>query len=144
MNVLRDTDNGRLYKLANKYQVSPGLFEFNFNVMYTGDQNSYPRGSCVGNIPQTGSTSSTQLPTTSTTTRRPTTTTPRGSTSTPRTTANTAHNYGLILQKSILFYEAQQSGDLPPGHRVAWRGDSALNDAGIHGEDLSGGWYDGG
>ena len=45
--------------------------------------------------------------------------------------------------KSILFYEAQRSGKLPANNRIPWRGDSALNDAGNNGEDLTGGWYDG-
>ena len=45
--------------------------------------------------------------------------------------------------KSILFYEAQRSGDLPNDNRVSWRGDSALSDTGEFGEDLTGGWYDG-
>ena len=45
--------------------------------------------------------------------------------------------------KSILFYEAQRSGDLPDDNRVSWRGDSALGDSGDSEEDLTGGWYDG-
>ena len=34
-------------------------------------------------------------------------------------------NYGEALQKSLFFYEAQRSGDLPTTNRVNWRGDSA-------------------
>jgi hypothetical protein len=49
-----------------------------------------------------------------------------------------------VLHKSILFYEAQRSGRLPANNRVPWRGDSALGDQGIDGEDLTGGWYDAG
>lgn len=45
--------------------------------------------------------------------------------------------------KSILFYEAQRSGKLPPDNRIPWRADSALHDRGDNGEDLTGGWYDG-
>ncbi|XP_046564701.1 endoglucanase 4-like [Haliotis rubra] len=56
----------------------------------------------------------------------------------------TKYNYGEILMKSILFYEAQRSGKLPPDNRIPWRGDSALNDKGANGEDLTGGWYDAG
>jgi hypothetical protein len=48
-----------------------------------------------------------------------------------------------VLEKSILFYEAQRSGKLPPSNRIPWRGDSALQDMGDNGEDLTGGWYDG-
>nr|QFE31800.1 GH9 cellulase [uncultured bacterium] len=53
-------------------------------------------------------------------------------------------NYAEALQKAILFYEAQQSGPLPPWNRVIWRGDSALNDGSDNGIDLTGGWYDAG
>jgi hypothetical protein len=53
-------------------------------------------------------------------------------------------NYGEALQKSIYFYEAQQSGKLPTWNRVSWRGDSALADGTDQGLDLTGGWYDAG
>ncbi|MCG5216972.1 glycoside hydrolase family 9 protein [Streptosporangium soli] len=62
----------------------------------------------------------------------------------PPAQAAPAFNYGEALQKSIWFYEAQQSGDLPSWNRVGWRGDSALNDGGDVGVDLTGGWYDAG
>ncbi|WP_428961283.1 glycoside hydrolase family 9 protein [Micromonospora fluostatini] len=53
-------------------------------------------------------------------------------------------NYAEALQKSLLFYEAQQSGELPEWNRVSWRGDSALTDGDDVGLDLTGGWYDAG
>ncbi|MEO1507113.1 MAG: glycoside hydrolase family 9 protein [Cyanobacteria bacterium J06633_23] len=53
-------------------------------------------------------------------------------------------SYGKVLQKSLLFYEAQRSGDLPDDNRIAWRGDSALNDGADVGVDLTGGYYDAG
>ena len=53
------------------------------------------------------------------------------------------YNLSEVLHKSILFYEAQRSGDLPDNNRVPWRHDSALGDKGNNGEDLTGGWYDG-
>ncbi len=53
-------------------------------------------------------------------------------------------NYGKVLQKSFLFYEAQRSGELPPDSRITWRGDSAVNDGALNGRDLSGGYYDAG
>lgn len=56
----------------------------------------------------------------------------------------TKYNYDEVLMKSILFYEAQRSGKLPDDNRIPWRGDSSLLDAGDNGEDLTGGWYDGG
>ena len=54
------------------------------------------------------------------------------------------YNYGEALQKSLLFYELQRSGDLPEQVRCNWRGDSALNDGQDAGLDLTGGWYDAG
>lgn len=42
-----------------------------------------------------------------------------------------------------MFYRAQRSGKLPANNKIPWRGDSALNDRGQNGEDLTGGWYDG-
>ena len=62
---------------------------------------------------------------------------------TPRPTP-TGFNYAEALQKSLLFYDAQRSGALPPDRRVRWRGDSALNDGADAGIDLSGGYYDAG
>jgi hypothetical protein len=37
-------------------------------------------------------------------------------------------DYGTALTKSLLFFEGQRSGVLPPNQRVEWRGDSALKD----------------
>jgi hypothetical protein len=37
-------------------------------------------------------------------------------------------DYGDALTKSILFFEGQRSGKLPPSQRMKWRKDSALND----------------
>jgi endoglucanase len=53
-------------------------------------------------------------------------------------------NYGEALQKSLFFYEAQRSGDLPTTNRVNWRGDSGMQDGSDVGRDLTGGWYDAG
>lgn len=57
--------------------------------------------------------------------------------------ATTNYDYKRVLHLSLLFYEAQRSGHLPPNNRIPWRGDSALNDHGENGEDLTGGYYDG-
>ncbi len=54
------------------------------------------------------------------------------------------YNYAEALQKSLFFYEAQQSGTLPTWNRVKWKGNSALNDGAGTGHDLTGGWYDAG
>ncbi|HHP7231038.1 MAG TPA: glycoside hydrolase family 9 protein [Xenococcaceae cyanobacterium] len=56
----------------------------------------------------------------------------------------TRYNYGEALQKSILFYEAQQAGKLPAWNRVPWRADAALQDGSDVGVDLTGGWFDAG
>ncbi|KAF2358940.1 Glycoside hydrolase family 9, partial [Trinorchestia longiramus] len=45
---------------------------------------------------------------------------------------------------SILFYEAERSGALPPEQRILWRGDSAMTDGADNGVDLTGGYYDAG
>lgn len=76
-----------------------------------------------------------------------------------------SYDYVEALSKSLFFYDAQRSGDLPatcpgasqPGawavktlacNRVAWRGDSAVEDVRVFGTDalldLSGGFYDAG
>ncbi len=55
------------------------------------------------------------------------------------------YNYGEALQKSLLFYELQRSGDIDESNvRCNWRGDSCLNDGADNGLDLSGGWFDAG
>ncbi len=53
-------------------------------------------------------------------------------------------NYGEALQKSLLFYETQQSGVLPDWNRISWRSDSGINDGKDVGLDLTGGWNDAG
>ncbi|MBN9693533.1 MAG: glycoside hydrolase family 9 protein [Verrucomicrobia bacterium] len=53
-------------------------------------------------------------------------------------------NYAEALQKSLYFYEAQQSGRLSPLNRVTWRGPACLTDGADMGHDLSGGWFDAG
>ena len=55
-----------------------------------------------------------------------------------------AFNYGEALQKSIYFYEEQQSGPHPAWSRVEWRGDAAMNDGADQKVDLTGGWFDAG
>ncbi|WP_299403943.1 glycoside hydrolase family 9 protein [Acaryochloris sp. IP29b_bin.148] len=55
-----------------------------------------------------------------------------------------ALNYGEALQKSFLFYEAQRSGPLPSDNRIAWRGDSTLQDGQDVSRDLNGGYFDAG
>ncbi|KFK30485.1 hypothetical protein AALP_AA7G267500 [Arabis alpina] len=54
------------------------------------------------------------------------------------------HDYSDALRKSILFFEGQRSGRLPIQQRMAWRGNSALNDGKNLGTDLVGGYYDAG
>lgn len=54
------------------------------------------------------------------------------------------HDYGEALSKSILFFEGQRSGKLPPSQRLTWRKDSGLRDGFEIGVDLVGGYYDAG
>lgn len=58
--------------------------------------------------------------------------------------ATNQFNYAEALQKSLYFYEAQQSGVLSPNNRVEWRGAACLTDGQDIGRDLSGGWFDAG
>ena len=37
-------------------------------------------------------------------------------------------NVDELIGKNFLFFEAQESGRLPPDHRIQWRGDSYKND----------------
>uniref|UniRef100_K3ZDW4 cellulase n=1 Tax=Setaria italica TaxID=4555 RepID=K3ZDW4_SETIT len=53
-------------------------------------------------------------------------------------------DYRAALANSLLYFEGQRSGKLPPDQRVQWRGDSALADGRDHGVDLTGGYYDSG
>ncbi|MFN7229777.1 MAG: glycoside hydrolase family 9 protein, partial [Synechococcaceae cyanobacterium] len=47
----------------------------------------------------------------------------------PVTEPPAAGSYGEVLRRSLLFYEAQRSGDLDEAsNRIAWRGDSGLRD----------------
>ncbi|XP_057535931.1 endoglucanase 17-like [Amaranthus tricolor] len=55
-----------------------------------------------------------------------------------------AHNYRDALSKSILFFEGQRSGKLPPNQRINWRRDSGLSDGSDLRVDLVGGYYDAG
>ena len=81
-----------------------------------------------------------------TTTANPGTTTANPGTTSPSDGSCINDDYGFAdaLDKSLLFYEAQRSGDLPEDEmRITWRKDSALNDKGNNNEDLTGGYYDG-
>ncbi|KAF7827022.1 endoglucanase 12 [Senna tora] len=56
-------------------------------------------------------------------------------------------NYTLALQKALLFFDAQKSGRLPKDNKIAWRGNSGLNDGSDVTElkgGLVGGYYDAG
>lgn len=49
-----------------------------------------------------------------------------------------------VMDASLLFYEAQRSGMLPPTNRIPWRGDSGLLDRTENNRSLVGGYYDAG
>ncbi|KAK2975620.1 hypothetical protein RJ640_021065 [Escallonia rubra] len=53
-------------------------------------------------------------------------------------------NYRDALAKSILFFQGQRSGRLPPAQQVNWRSSSGLLDGLPARVDLSGGYYDAG
>ncbi|XP_028801741.1 endoglucanase 9-like [Neltuma alba] len=54
------------------------------------------------------------------------------------------HNYGEALAKSLLFFQGQRSGRLPPHQLLTWRSNSGLSDGRLANVDLSGGYYDAG
>ncbi|KAF5938484.1 hypothetical protein HYC85_022743 [Camellia sinensis] len=58
--------------------------------------------------------------------------------------AFTSQDYNDALGKSILFFEGQRSGKLPPDQRLKWRADSGLSDGSSSYVDLVGGYYDAG
>ncbi|KAG0557526.1 hypothetical protein KC19_11G137600 [Ceratodon purpureus] len=58
--------------------------------------------------------------------------------------AFTSADYASALDKSLLFYDVQRSGKLPPWQRIKWRGDSGLKDGQDKNVDLTGGYYDAG
>ncbi|KAL6605854.1 hypothetical protein ACP70R_041507 [Stipagrostis hirtigluma subsp. patula] len=62
----------------------------------------------------------------------------------PSPSASVRHDYEDALRKSLLYFEAQRSGRLPHGQRVAWRHHSGLTDGLEQGVDLVGGYYDAG
>ncbi|KAK4483913.1 hypothetical protein RD792_011122 [Penstemon davidsonii] len=55
-------------------------------------------------------------------------------------------NYRDALAKSILFFQGQRSGRLPPfpAQEITWRANSGLSDGQLAGVDLTGGYYDAG
>ena len=54
------------------------------------------------------------------------------------------YNYAEALQKSLFFYQAQQSGKLPEWNEVSWRADSMIKEDGTDADFIPGGWYDAG
>ena len=54
------------------------------------------------------------------------------------------YNYAEALQKSMFFYEVQQSGSLPEWNMVKWRADSMVDENGKDTDKVPGGWYDAG
>lgn len=58
--------------------------------------------------------------------------------------AASEYNYAEALQKSMFFYEVQQSGSLPEWNNVPWRADSMVDEDGKDTDKVPGGWYDAG
>ncbi|KAJ8041630.1 Endoglucanase [Holothuria leucospilota] len=108
----------------------------------TEESSSVPTSAPVSSLEPGTATSMTRLP--YTTALRKLTTDEPSIVSTTSMPVDAPYDYAEVLHLSILFYEAQRSGDLPPDNRIPYRGDSALGDQGLNGEDLTGGWYDAG
>ncbi|MBP5432730.1 glycoside hydrolase family 9 protein, partial [Ruminococcus sp.] len=62
----------------------------------------------------------------------------------PRANAASSYNYAEALQKSMFFYEVQQSGKLPDWNNVTWRADSMVDESGTETDAVPGGWFDAG
>ena len=62
----------------------------------------------------------------------------------PVSSTTASYDYAEVLRKSLMFYQAQRSGNLSSSNTVHWRQSSHLDDKGEEGEDLSGGYYDAG
>ena len=58
--------------------------------------------------------------------------------------AASKYNYAEALQKSMFFYEVQQSGVLPEWNNVPWREDSMVDESGKDTDKVPGGWFDAG
>lgn len=58
--------------------------------------------------------------------------------------AASKYNYAEALQKSMFFYEVQQSGVLPEWNSVPWRDNSMVDESGKDTDKVPGGWYDAG
>ena len=112
---------------------------------------AYLDGSDVCGGGSANPTTTTTTTTTTTPTGPPTTTTPCLPPCTTTTTLSTTtvdagykpdhpakYDYGSVIEKSLLFFEAQRSGPLPDDNRVPWRADSAM------GDEVLGGYYDAG
>ena len=149
------SSDGQTFEIENRYynaQQSAGSnFEITMNVYkQTLDEN--PATATVTlkrrNVGGGGGEETTSAPVTTNPLATPAQTQPQVVTQSPPVSTTPpqsgAYNYNEVLHKSILFYEAQRSGKLPTNNRVSWRKDSALNDRGENGEDLTGGWYDAG
>ena len=54
------------------------------------------------------------------------------------------YDYAEALQKSMFFYEVQQSGKLPEWNYVTWRADSMVDEDGKETDAVPGGWFDAG
>jgi len=54
------------------------------------------------------------------------------------------YDYKLALDYSLRFFEGQRAGTLPASNRIAYRGNSVLNDGSDATLPLSGGWFDAG
>lgn len=62
----------------------------------------------------------------------------------PTAEAASGYNYAEALQKSMFFYEVQQSGKLPEWNDVQWRADSMVDEDGNETDVVPGGWFDAG
>jgi endoglucanase len=150
------TTDSKTFKFANSDEdiSSGGTIELHLLLHFSTKPQliaAYLDGSDVCGGGSANPTTTTTTTTTTTPTGPPTTTTPCLPPCTTTTTLSTTtvdagykpdhpakYDYGSVIEKSLLFFEAQRSGPLPDDNRVPWRADSAM------GDEVLGGYYDAG
>nr|XP_026695441.1 endoglucanase 13-like [Ciona intestinalis]XP_026695442.1 endoglucanase 13-like [Ciona intestinalis] len=91
---------------------------------------------CLAGLTSTASTTTTTVPNIAPTPQSPSAALPR-----PPFTPRNNYDYNLVIHNSLLFFEAQRSGDIGSNSRIRWRFPAHMTDGFDCGVDLSGGYY---
>merc|ERR1712123_57728 len=150
------TTDSKTFKIANSDEdiSSGGNIDIHLLLHFSTKPQliaAYLDGSDVCGGGSANPTTTTTTTTTTTPTGPPTTTTPCLPPCTTTTTLSTTtvdngykpdhppkYDYGSVIEKSLIFFEAQRSGPLPDDNRVPWRSDSAMGDELLGGYEAAG------